>query len=148
VREINLIMDQGLLEPILVPMLSQFMERWNVSAFEAILLTRILSESQLRNSLAHAHKLPVIDQIPTDSTLISGGARLTYQESKREMILGLKSDRLAEGRAVHIVANPNTALEYLKHKDHNSYDIFVATRSIVFSAIDNLFPINEQLGLV
>lgn len=128
-------------------MIERFMQKWQVSAFHALLMTELLTEAELANALANAHGLPRIYHV-RGSTIAEGAAvALPFRRAREWECLLVQVGGDGSVKPELVLADPTRTdrINEVRQKYPGELTLAVAERSDILKAIDELYPLSEQL---
>lgn len=128
-------------------MLELFVRRWEVSPLHAILQTEVMPESELADAMAELYKVDRVFQVASlpiskEALRIIGFARARQREC-----LPVGDFEGRTGRFEIILADPSEKdwIDQLKQELKRELTLAVGERSDIVRAIDQLYPLAEQL---
>lgn len=141
---LDLLAKGGYLTPNVRSAVARFAKRWELSHFHALLMTRAVSEADLADAVAKGLGIHRLFHVPT----------LTVDEECLK-IIGFRRARLWEclvlktedGAFDLVFADPtqHERTRQLKQELKRDLTLSVSERSDIVGAIDELFPLAEQL---
>jgi len=143
-RLLDVFVAKGVITPTNRRVLERFMATWDVSAYHGLLLTKLLAEEELADSLASALKLPrryhFLDAQLDESTL-------TVLDFSRARAWECLPIRAADGGLVVVFADASRIdrISEIKQGLKREFTLAVAALSATLKAIDELYPLAAQL---
>jgi len=127
-------------------MIERFMTRWDVSAYHALLMTELLTESELANALAKSLGLPRLYNLRALSFADEAIAVLPFKRAREWECLPLRSEGAHEGLEL-VCADPTRQdrIDELRQGLKCEITLAVGERSDIVKAIDELYPLSAQL---
>ena len=143
---LDILKNEELVTDINCRMLKAFMKRWDMSALHAILQTKLISESDLADAMARTlglNRLFHCETLPVEPEAL---ALVSFAKARRWECMPVS---LTEGRdrLELVVADPTRQERYreLSNELETELVLAVAERSDIVGAIDELYPLAEQL---
>lgn len=126
-------------------LIQDFMQKWQLDAYEAILATNLITEQRLAEVLARQLKMDRLYSIRQLGVQQSDIKRLSFETAKRLQALVIGPDR-NNGLEI-VVANPlKPGLKgELAREVGEEITLSVGERNDIVDAIDNLYPFEDQV---
>lgn len=137
----------GLLTPLNIQMLSSFMDRWDLTAYHAILSTKLVSESDLADAIASHLGLNRLFHCETLPIEIEVLRLIPFAQARSLECLPVSLTEGQPRRLELVAADPTRRkrLEQLISKHNVELTLAVSERSDIVGAIDELYPLSEQI---
>ena len=137
----------GLLTPLNIRMLSAFMDRWDMTAYHAILSTKLVSEGDLADAMASHLGLNRLFHCETLPIEIEVLRLIPFAEAKSLECLPVSLTGGDPRRLELVTADPTRQKRFahLASKHNVELTLAVSERSDIVGAIDELYPLSEQL---
>jgi hypothetical protein len=127
--------------------IERFVQRWEVSPFHALLMTELLSESQLANALARSLKLDRLHHLRTLKLAEDTLDIITFRRAREWECIALVADERAGGGLELVFADPTRKdrIDEIKQGLKRDFALSVAERTDIVRAVDELYPLSAQL---
>ena len=138
---------QGILRPAVLPLLTDYRDRWSLSEYEVILTTRQLTEAQMADALASVLRLDRVYSVRSLDFDHKSLESIAFAEARARRWLAV-GPRPESGVSFEvIVADPTDydALAELSARIPQEITLAVAERSDIVEAIDELYPLALQV---
>lgn len=128
-------------------MLERFVDQWKCSPLQAIVDTRILTETDLANSLATIFQVDRLYSLKSHRIDEQSIKLMSYHEAKERVAVLLVDE---SGRYDLVVADPSDQeyLALLKKESPVTFTLAVGERTEIVRAIDEKYPLTAQLPLL
>ncbi len=131
-----------------VQILEQYLRRWSMSAYQAILKTQLLTESDLADALASSLELERIRLICNMNILPATLSILTFREARMWECIALERRNLEDKSFLKLVVTDPTKIRFFSIlRERTGCDILCAVgeRSDILRAINEFYSIEDQL---
>ncbi len=145
---LTLLNTSGHLSDSNVKMLMNFCKKWNTSGFNAILETRLMSESDLADTLAESLRIDRIFHLRSLNFEREAYKKVGFKRAKKFVCLPVGFIKSNSKFFEMVVADPTTCdswLKQLKEEFDCEIRIAIAEKGEILKALDELFPISEQI---
>lgn len=128
-------------------MLSRFANRWNLTGFDAILETKILSETKLADEIAEIYGFVRLQALPFEALPESLFNAIDYKTARALEVMPL-GDILGHQKFFVLLANPTdkNKVGMVRHLIGQDIELGIAERHLVRKMIDRFYPITMQLS--
>lgn len=128
-------------------MLKKFVDQWKCSPLQAIVDTRILTETDLANGLAKIFQVDRLYSLRSHRIDDQSMKLLSYKEAKENVAVLLVDD---SGRYDLVIGDPSDQgyLDSLKKKSGVAFTLAVGERSEIVRAIDEKYSLAAQLPTI
>lgn len=125
----------------------RFSQKWEVTAYEALLETGVFSEPNLADILAEALGLDRIHRVQDLEFSPQALDALSYDEAKKRVWLPAGEPEGAEKTLELVVADPTETHEIRSFEQGLGWELRLAVgqRSDIVGYIDEVYPLKEQL---
>lgn len=144
---LDLLAKEAILESDMQALLQSYCSKWQVSAYQALLETHVMTEAELADRLSQAFKMDRIYEIESHDSFLQAKSTFDYAKAIRFEAYPRK---LSDGVLELVICDPTTTEAQNRFADLTSSKVrlVVAERSEILAAIERDFPMQEQLGLV
>lgn len=143
---LNQLKDRGILTASNFTMLERFANRWNLTSFDAILETNILSESKLADFVAEIGGYTRIQALPFESLPEKIFQGIDYKTARALEVLPL-GDLLGHDDFLVLMVNPTdmNKVGMVQNLLGTKVTLGVGERNFVRKMIDKFYPLSMQL---
>lgn len=142
---LQLLTKAGYLTDTDVALLKEFMAKWQLDAFCAILRTHLLSEQLLSDVLAKILYLEKMEAITPRDIGADAFTKMSYRDALKWEVMPLGFN--SQGIYRFVLANPTRedVLHKLEECVGGKVTYLIAARKIVLRAIDANYPVEDQM---
>jgi hypothetical protein len=128
-------------------MVERYVERWQVSPFHAILQTDVLPEPALADAMAEIYKVDRVFQVATLPVSREALRVVGFKRARTWHCLAVGDFEGRTGRFEIVLADPSQRgwIDQLKQELKRELTLAVGELSDIVKAIDELYPLAEQL---
>ncbi|MFW7377867.1 MAG: hypothetical protein ACOH5I_03545 [Oligoflexus sp.] len=141
---LQLLAEKGELGESNLALIKQYIEKWQLSPYEAMLETHIISEDRLADQLAEIYQVQRVITIEEHELQVESFEKINYEEAKdlKCILLNVNSSP----KPLLVVADPSQdGLQKFLAKLPFSYQLAIAESTVIEEAIDRFYPIEQQL---
>lgn len=135
-------------------MLQNFMKRWSVSAYHALLLTEVLDEPRLTDALGECLGVDRLFNVQGMAAAEAANRAIGFRRAREWECIAVQSERMgdtqggeASCRIELVIADPtrHERIALLRRELACEMTLAVAELSDIVGAIDELYPLADQL---
>ena len=131
--------DHGFLDELMVSLVKNYCERWEVSEFEGVLATRIFEEEAFVEVLSTIYEYPVFHDDPSIQLTQGAVEKLDFQEARDLLCFPLEGPQGIYGLWLANPAHPRV-------KDIlPGVQRFIGTKQEILKSICECYPVDEEL---
>ncbi len=142
---LSLLQEEKALTKTNLALLQDFQEKWNISAFEAILETHLLTEAQLADILASRSHLQRLYAIANRKMTPESYESIDFFAARKFGVFPLGRHG-SENKMKIALYDPTRqeTIDFLSEL-YEEHELLVAERGIVIEAINRLYPLSCQI---
>ncbi len=139
-RVLQILVREKYITETMCTLIDRYTTKWQVSAYDAVLDTSLLTESELAHAMASTCHIPRIYSLK-DAVLAREAVKvIPFERARAKVVLPIK---LPDGRIELVLTDP-TRVEIIEELEEGlgvTVKLAVAERSEITRAIDLLYPI-------